>query len=92
MLILVQHQLVSQLIFHYWIIVLKIHDPDNISLNNVSKILLGQVNAEGEIQLELAPLSMPFELHCHPRNEPVKESLRGGEHDAMMQVVDEACG
>lgn len=65
---------------------------DLLTNSDYSKILLGQVNAEGEIQLELAPLSMPFELHCHPRNEPVKESLRGGEHDAMMQVVDEACG
>ncbi len=59
--------------------------------NTTSKIALGNVDEQGLANLEFVPLNMPFELHCHPRVEPVKASLRGGEHTAVIERVDAAC-
>lgn len=56
-----------------------------------SKMLIGEVSSDGELTTELADLAMPMELHCHPRTNPVKQSLKGGEREALLQRVDQAC-
>ena len=56
-----------------------------------SKMALGKVRKDSDIEFEFAPLNMPLELHCHPRMEPVKASLRDGEHADLIKQVDAAC-
>lgn len=56
-----------------------------------SKMALGRVDKSGLARLEFAPLNLPFELHCHPRVAPVKESVRQGEHAPLIKRVDAAC-
>lgn len=59
--------------------------------DDASKIILGHVNQNGAVQYTAEPLAMPLEAHCHPRIDPVKESLRGGEHSALINMLDKAC-
>jgi len=56
-----------------------------------SKIAIGEVDAQGTLAIEMDDLAMPMNQHCHPRTDPVKKSLRGGEHDALIQSVERAC-
>jgi len=58
---------------------------------DASKMIIGQIDSNGAVDYRAEPLAMPLELHCHPRVDPVKESLRGGEHDAILQVLKNAC-
>jgi hypothetical protein len=58
---------------------------------DASKMVLGHVNGSGEVRYTAEPLAMPMEAHCHPRIDPVKDSLRDGEHQALLKVLEEAC-
>ena len=58
---------------------------------DASKMVVGHVDSAGGVVYTAEPLAMPMELHCHPRIGPVKESLRGGEHEALLKVLEKAC-
>lgn len=64
---------------------------DLITNSDYSKMALGRVDASGKVQFEFAPLSMPMEWHCHPRNDVVKQSLVDGPHAEAIKAIDEAC-
>jgi len=59
---------------------------------DASKMVLGHVDSNGAVHYTAEPLAMPMEAHCHPRIDPVKESLRDGEHEAILKVLEKACG
>jgi len=48
-----------------------------------SKIAIGKIDTRGKLELELSDLAMPMQLHCHPRTDAVKDSLRGGQHQKL---------
>ncbi len=56
-----------------------------------SKMALGRVDREGKVSYEFAPLAMPMEMHCHPRSDVVKHSLRDAPHAPVIQKIDQAC-
>lgn len=58
---------------------------------DASKMVLGHVDESGAVRYTAEPLAMPMEAHCHPRIDPVKDSLRDGEHQALLKVLEEAC-
>jgi len=58
---------------------------------NYSKMALGHVSSNGDVEFEFAPLAMPFHLHCHPRTEYVKASLRDAGQSELIKQVDAAC-
>ncbi|MBL4671058.1 MAG: metallophosphoesterase [Arenicella sp.] len=58
---------------------------------DASKIVLGHVDKSGAVRYTAEPLAMPMEAHCHPRIDPVKDSLRDGEHQAILKVLEKAC-
>ena len=58
---------------------------------DASKMVLGHVDSSGAVRYTAEPLAMPMEAHCHPRIDPVKDSLRGGEHQALLIMLEEAC-
>jgi len=59
--------------------------------DDASKIVLGHVDQNGAVKYTAEPLAMPLEAHCHPRIDPVKESLRGGEHNELIKMLDKVC-
>ncbi len=59
--------------------------------DDASKIVLGHVDQNGAVKYTAEPLAMPLEAHCHPRIDPVKESLRGGEHSELIKILDKVC-
>jgi 3',5'-cyclic AMP phosphodiesterase CpdA len=58
---------------------------------DASKIVIGHVDKHGSVSYTAEPLAMPMNAHCHPRVDPVKESLRGGEHEPMLKRLEQAC-
>ncbi|MFT6408714.1 MAG: hypothetical protein ACJAQ6_002134 [Arenicella sp.] len=58
---------------------------------DASKMILGHVDSSGAVRYTAEPLAMPMEAHCHPRVDPVKYSLRDGEHDAILDILEKAC-
>ena len=64
---------------------------DLITNSDYSKIAIGKVGTDGRVTYEFPTLAMPMEIHCHPRVDVVKDSLRGGEHSALIERVDLAC-
>jgi hypothetical protein len=56
-----------------------------------SHLAIGTVNSEGKVDFSKAPLAMPMGLHCHPRIQPVKESLIDGDGKELIQLINEAC-
>ena len=56
-----------------------------------SKIAIGKIDTRGKLELELSDLAMPMQLHCHPRTYAVKDSLRGGQHEKLIETVERAC-
>ena len=65
---------------------------DLIVQGDHSKMAIGQVDELGKVSYEFAPLAMPMELHCHPRTENVKMTLRNGPQADLIKRVDSACG
>jgi len=58
---------------------------------DASKMILGHVDENGAVRYSPEPLAMPLEAHCHPRVDVVKESLRNGEHEAILNTLEEVC-
>lgn len=56
-----------------------------------SKMIIGSVDAQGRVSYETASLSMPMEMHCHPRTSPVKESLTSPERVELIQRINLQC-
>ncbi|NND82971.1 MAG: hypothetical protein HKN50_11135 [Gammaproteobacteria bacterium] len=56
-----------------------------------SKIALGTIQSGGAVEWQFLPLMMPLTLHCHPRTEAVKATLRNGPHAQSVAAVDQAC-
>ena len=65
---------------------------DLIAQQDASKMALGQVNQQGEVSYVFAPLAMAMELHCHPRTDIIKNSLRDSrQHTQLLQRIHQAC-
>ncbi len=58
---------------------------------DASKMVLGHVDDSGAVRFTAEPLAMPMEAHCHPRIDPVKDSLRDSEHQEILEVLTRAC-
>ena len=58
---------------------------------DASKIVVGSVDSNGAVSYTAEPLAMPLEMHCHPRVDPVKESLRDVQHSDILKKLDLAC-
>jgi 3',5'-cyclic AMP phosphodiesterase CpdA len=56
-----------------------------------SHLAIGNVNNQGKVNFSKAALAMPMELHCHPRIQPVKESLIEGDGKQLIELVNQAC-
>lgn len=64
---------------------------DLITKSDYSKIALGRVNQAGFVNVEIANLDMPMEVHCHPRSDTVKQSLSGPEYFELLERIEEQC-
>lgn len=65
---------------------------DLITQSDHSKMAIGHVDSEGRINLNTAPLAMPWEMHCHPRTQPVKDSLESNPgHQELLKMVANSC-
>jgi len=64
---------------------------DLITNSDYSKMAVGHVDHNGRVEFEFAPLSMPMNLHCHPRTNIVKRALAKGEHAQAIREIDLAC-
>lgn len=60
--------------------------------HDYSHLAIGTVNSQGKVSFSKAALAMPMELHCHPRIQPVKESLMEGDGRKLIELVNKACG
>lgn len=58
---------------------------------NYSKMAIGHVSQDGLVQYQFEPLQMPMALHCHPRTEPVRASLRSTEHSDLLNYLKHQC-
>lgn len=56
-----------------------------------SFLAIGSVDTQGFVTFSKAALAMPMELHCHPRVQPVKESLLEGDGKLLINMVNNAC-
>lgn len=56
-----------------------------------SFLSIGTVDANGLVTFTKAALAMPMELHCHPRVQPVKESLIEGDGKVLIDLINKAC-
>lgn len=64
---------------------------DLLTNSDASKMVIGHVDSTGAVNYTAEPLAMPMAAHCHPRIDPVKDSLRGGEHEALLKILEAAC-
>ncbi len=68
---------------------------DIITQSDYSKMVIGNVDSVGKVSYETQPLSMPMGLHCHPRTQPVKDSLsqgeRSDEYAKLLKEIQQAC-
>jgi hypothetical protein len=58
---------------------------------NYSKMAIGRVSEDGSVEFQFAPLRMPMGLHCHPRTDPVRQSLKGTEHNDLLDSINRQC-
>ena len=56
-----------------------------------SKMALGRIDKNKRLEIELADLAMPMEIHCHPRTDAVKNSLQGSTHEALIKSIEQKC-
>ena len=64
---------------------------DLITNSDYSKIAIAKVNSSGDVEFEFMALSMPMEIHCHPRTDVVKESLANAKHADLIHSIASAC-
>jgi hypothetical protein len=54
-------------------------------------MVIGSVNAAGQVIYDAATLAMPMALHCHPRSDVVKQSLKQAAHYPLIEEIDQGC-
>ena len=64
---------------------------DLLTNSNFSKMAIGNVGESGDVRFEFLPLSMPMEMHCHPRTDEVKQSITDPAHTATLTKIEAAC-
>lgn len=64
---------------------------DLLTNSDYSKIAIGEVSASGDVKFKFLPLSMPMEMHCHPRSDMVKQSITDPAHAATLVDIETAC-
>lgn len=64
---------------------------DLITNADYSKIALAQVSSDGQVNFEFPTLAMPWEVHCHPRTDVVKESIKDLPHYGRVKQLESAC-
>ena len=64
---------------------------DLITNRDYSKMALGRIDSGGQLSMSFANLAMPWDHHCHPRNDVVKESLKDAPHKARIEALDKVC-
>ena len=68
---------------------------DILTKSDYSKMVIGRVNEEGKLSFDTEPLSMPFELHCHPRSNSAKEAREQlepkEENKQFIDGINKAC-
>jgi len=64
---------------------------DLIVNRDYSKMVIGTVSQDGSVSYSPEPLAMPMDIHCHPRTDVVKQSLRDAAHWPELQEVEKAC-
>jgi len=64
---------------------------DILTNSDYSKMAIGQVSESGAVKFEFLPLSMPMEMHCHPRTDEVKQSIIDPRHTAVLAEIEAAC-
>ncbi len=62
---------------------------DLITQTDVSKIVIGHVNKNGQVSYSTQPLAMPMQWHCHPRVDMVKESLLASDPDRYAKFIEQ---
>jgi len=67
------------------------HQDLIVNDNKHSKMVLGSVDSQGKVSYQTAPLLMPMKLHCHPRIDPVKQSLLESDHAQLIQQINTQC-
>jgi hypothetical protein len=56
-----------------------------------SKMAIGQVSKDGLVEFQFSPLQMAMGLHCHPRTDPVRQSLKGTERKQLLDSINRQC-
>ncbi|MCH2190138.1 MAG: metallophosphoesterase [Gammaproteobacteria bacterium] len=68
---------------------------DILTKSDYSKMVIGRVDKTGKLSFDTEPLSMPFELHCHPRSKSAKDARAQldpkQENTRFIDGIDEAC-
>jgi 3',5'-cyclic AMP phosphodiesterase CpdA len=64
---------------------------DLITNSDYSKMAIGNVDSRGQVEFDFAPLSMPMNIHCHPRSDYVKQELVDSKHALAIEQIDLAC-
>lgn len=64
---------------------------DLITNQDYSKMALGSVNTAGQTTFEFPSLAMPWEMHCHPRSDITKQSLKDANHVKRLEALERAC-
>lgn len=70
---------------------------DILTNSDYSKMVLGDVAADGKVSFRTEPLSMPMRLHCHPRSQSARDLLMQPgmdtpEHKALHDLLIKECG
>ena len=63
---------------------------DLLTNSDVSKMALLTVDAK-ELNISFKNLAMPMSMHCHPRSDEVKQSIRNSAHSDNLKTIDAAC-
>lgn len=64
---------------------------DLITNQDYSKIALGSVDENGGVSFDFPNMAMPWEMHCHPRSDVVKQSLSEAPHAKRIQALTQGC-
>lgn len=64
---------------------------DLIVGRDYSFLSIGNVSSDGQVHYSKAALAMPMEMHCHPRIQPVKDSLLDSQQHTLIERVNKAC-
>lgn len=67
------------------------HQDLIVADNNYSKMMLAEVTDNEFVEYDIAPLAMPMRIHCHPRTDVVKDSLRDTHRSELVEEIDAAC-